>query len=119
MVHPEGGINMRRLLITIAVVGLMALSAVTDSHAVRVPARDVAIPVWLGDPDNVDCSRDLPQYEAKVCLILEDGPSLGFALGPNWKSSASQRLRYSPELKQLTERVRFSSRIPPSRSIGR
>ena len=35
----------------------MALSAVTDSHAVRVPARDVAIPVWLGDPDNGEYSK--------------------------------------------------------------
>jgi len=43
---------MRRLLITIAVVGLILAVLTSDSAAIRPPARDVAIPIWLGDPDS-------------------------------------------------------------------
>jgi len=48
---------MRRLLITIAVVGLILAVLASDSLAIRPPARDVAIPIWLGDPDQPAYSR--------------------------------------------------------------
>ncbi len=74
---------MRRLLVTMAVVGLVALSVVADSYALRVPARDVAIPVWLGDPDNGEYSKPadrIKQMEFGECESKGESASLQIGL---------------------------------------
>ncbi len=45
-----------RVLI-VAVAGLVVCGIVVDSYAARVPIRDIGIPIYLGDPDDVNPAK--------------------------------------------------------------
>ena len=49
---------MRLLRVLIVVLaGLILCGIVVDSYAARVPIRDIGIPIYLGDPDNVNPAK--------------------------------------------------------------
>jgi len=48
---------MKRVFGGAVVVGLLLTIVATDSYATRPPTWDIAIPIWLGDPDQPALSR--------------------------------------------------------------